>query len=815
MSNYGKQAGDYIGAGLAVMPTKAKDGLPKYPAVSEVVPIRSQPLTAGEFTELEEGRPIRGGAIKPTGKTEGIAILTGAVSGGLELLDIDTKYDLTGTLWADLSKAIQTELPDLWPLLTIAETISGGRHILYRCETISGNKKLASRPATEEERAKGETKHALLETRGEGGYLVAAPTQGYKLTQGSYLSIPTITPEQRTALWCIAADFDQLPEEEPTQTTKERKPKEDGSPLTPMGDYNERGDVVGLLASHGWKVVRRSGQRVYLLRSGSPSSAISGNWHEGKRRLYVFSTSTSLPAEKPLSATDVFNVLECGGDLKETTRKLRAMNYGDPYQPKQRERAVPQSAATIDPEPPIILEEVGISVNIVNRVTGEATNIPDLTQLDTHRETAGEVVVTGNGNTSQALKAARATRRLGRRIYIEEDGTQYALWQYALKALIERHSGQLDAMGEDALLQDVVKTGLELEPLDRDRYLKAFTDLEEVKESGVKLETLQTIAEQLETTRAKEKQREAVKGLLREAQTQAEEGKVSEAIDTLTEGLPEARAISMEAELGKLLIPTSEAEVMAKMANAPEGIELDYTMWEYEAERKRYKEPWPLTLPAGALTVIAGASGHGKTSFMINAALQATDKAKGGVVFFSYEESKEAVTIKTLVSFMGHPISADSRRTAFSFYRGKGDADWIKTEAQPLFDGKRREFFSKFIDTGRLNIQDVTPPAEALCDTIRYLHKERELGAVFIDYIQLLRLKAKQRSSSRQEELSHICDLLKIVAKETGLPIILGAQFNRTVTNPMQMEYTRIRDCLLYTSPSPRDGLLSRMPSSA
>ena len=26
---------------------------------------------------------------------------------------------------------------------------------------------------------------------------------------------------------------------------------------------------------------------------------------------------------------------------------------------------------------------------------------------------------------------------------------------------------------------------------------------------------------------------------------------------------------------------------------------------------------------------------------------------------------------------------------------------------------------------------------------------------------------------------------------------------------------TRLRDCLLYTSPSPRDGLLSRMPSSA
>ena len=28
-------------------------------------------------------------------------------------------------------------------------------------------------------------------------------------------------------------------------------------------------------------------------------------------------------------------------------------------------------------------------------------------------------------------------------------------------------------------------------------------------------------------------------------------------------------------------------------------------------------------------------------------------------------------------------------------------------------------------------------------------------------------------------------------------------------------DYDLVRDCLLYTSPSPRDGLLSRMPSSA
>ena len=31
----------------------------------------------------------------------------------------------------------------------------------------------------------------------------------------------------------------------------------------------------------------------------------------------------------------------------------------------------------------------------------------------------------------------------------------------------------------------------------------------------------------------------------------------------------------------------------------------------------------------------------------------------------------------------------------------------------------------------------------------------------------------------------------------------------------IQNSMDRLRDCLLYTSPSPRDGLLSRMPSSA
>ena len=46
--------------------------------------------------------------------------------------------------------------------------------------------------------------------------------------------------------------------------------------------------------------------------------------------------------------------------------------------------------------------------------------------------------------------------------------------------------------------------------------------------------------------------------------------------------------------------------------------------------------------------------------------------------------------------------------------------------------------------------------------------------------------------------------LIRIYKKTSHLPILLSDQVRREI--PL---------CLLYTSPSPRDGLLSRMPSSA
>ena len=70
-----------------------------------------------------------------------------------------------------------------------------------------------------------------------------------------------------------------------------------------------------------------------------------------------------------------------------------------------------------------------------------------------------------------------------------------------------------------------------------------------------------------------------------------------------------------------------------------------------------------------------------------------------------------------------------------------------------------------------------------------------------------------------EEEHLHMMKILAYLIERNGQPVIPATKkpkadyksiyeiFNRT--------FKQEKDCLLYTSPSPRDGLLSRMPSSA
>jgi hypothetical protein len=269
-------------------------------------------------------------------KARGLAVVCGAVSGSLEVVDVDCKYDLTGTLFDDLMQRIVDDLPEIAGKLVIAKTVGGGYHLMYRCDVIEGNLKLASRPTTDEERVQHphQLVKVLVETRGEGGYVVAVPTEGYAYTSGKPQDIIRITPDQREILLGICRSFNQVHEH---VSHKTHYVEQRSFNKSPFDDYNERGDIIGLLVAHGWTLVSEHGPKVIMRRPGDTKAASSGDYHRDKGLFAVFTTSTQFEPQKGYRPCAVFCMLECGGDWKQAARKLLDAGYGEPFKKVSRD----------------------------------------------------------------------------------------------------------------------------------------------------------------------------------------------------------------------------------------------------------------------------------------------------------------------------------------------------------------------------------------------------------------------------------------------------------------------------------------------
>ncbi|MFA7019743.1 MAG: bifunctional DNA primase/polymerase, partial [Sphaerochaetaceae bacterium] len=505
------KAKEYLKAQLSVIPTKED----KRPALPTWTPYQSQRIKEDEVDALFN-------------TAKGIGIICGAISGGLEVIDVDTKHDTTGSLWEELRGLIEDNLPELYSRLVIAQTISGGYHIYYRCSSIAGNLKLSTK----------KNREVLVETRGEGGYVIAPPTPKYTYIQGDPGNIPTITPEDRDILFSISKSFNELEEIKPkVNTTTSTTYNSTG--LSPFEDYNQRGDIVGLLKSKGWRVVNQKGERINLLRPGSTDSKTSGNYHTGLRVLRVFSSSTEFNPNKGYSPSQVFSLLECNGDNKLTYRRLLDLGYGEPY---KGEDVRPTQVKT---------ERIKVEVvNPVNRESSVISTPGDSLKIENIQTAIGEeVVITSPGSEAQdeILKAIDLILQTGKRIYIKEGSTELREYRYQLRAIfnkygtIQEESGGLTDRDTDSLLDEVVIVSTKLQPIDRDVFLKEFIELEAIKELGISEESLSITVDRLTSTRDKEAQAKEFKKLLSEATQLQDKGETDKALELLDSKVKEVK----------------------------------------------------------------------------------------------------------------------------------------------------------------------------------------------------------------------------------------------------------------------------------
>ena len=342
------------------------------------VPIRADgsKAPAVKWTERQDHLPseaeVRADHEDPA---RGLGVVSGAVSGHCELLEFEGRVmDRLPLVVAAMHDA---ELAEVWERIVVGWSElspSGGMHLRYRIADgdVAPNYRIAQRPATPAELAEhvaqergrigragwdeDKTRRALghletltvhdvpkvlAETRGEGGYAVAWPSNGtchpsggsWDRMAGGPDTIATITAAERAGLHRVVHDvLDETVPREPGPSRGGPPPTASGTTALdrPGDDFNARTSWPDVLEPYGWQPCGHTTGGALWTRPGKqPPEGHSAIVNNETHRLKVFSTSVAeLPTDGTLDRFAVYAHYEHGGNFGAAASALRAAGYG-------------------------------------------------------------------------------------------------------------------------------------------------------------------------------------------------------------------------------------------------------------------------------------------------------------------------------------------------------------------------------------------------------------------------------------------------------------------------------------------------------
>lgn len=358
--------------------------------VIPVRPDRSKAPAADRWRDLHtldrpaDTDPLFHAALQHHGPDVGIAVLTGSSSGQLELLEIEGPPEQAAALMGQLGDvAARAGLGDLWARIArgYAEASpKGGVHFLYRLAggPVPGNTKIARRPARSEELNDAEQRHlanrpghvfgrTTIETRGQGGYVIVAPTPAacsgadgpmrpWSFLAGTPSTIPVLTLDERAELHRLARSLDTMPAptddgQVPQQT---RLPMPAGGDERPGDRYAAETPWINILGPAGWRFLYEHGGKSYWCRPGKTSGVSATTTDTGggdPGGLWVFSSSTTFDPETLYTKFGAYAHLEHRGDMSAAARALAGIGTDNvvPLRPLQVPGGSPAPRNTGDP----------------------------------------------------------------------------------------------------------------------------------------------------------------------------------------------------------------------------------------------------------------------------------------------------------------------------------------------------------------------------------------------------------------------------------------------------------------------------------
>jgi len=163
------------------------------------------------------------------------------------------------------------------------------------------------------------------------------------------------------------------------------------------------------------------------------------------------------------------------------------------------------------------------------------------------------------------------------------------------------------------------------------------------------------------------------------------------------------------------------------------------------------------------LIIVAARPSVGKTAFSLNVAQNVAVRAKETVAIFSLEMSAAQLVQRIICA----EANVDAGRIRTGTLEGD---DWEKLT---MAIGTLSEAEIYIDDTPAITVADI----RAKC---RRLKKEKGLGMILIDYLQLIAGRGKA-GENRQQEVSEISRTLKQIARELEVPVIALSQLSRGV----------------------------------
>ncbi|MBL8068269.1 MAG: replicative DNA helicase [Armatimonadetes bacterium] len=165
----------------------------------------------------------------------------------------------------------------------------------------------------------------------------------------------------------------------------------------------------------------------------------------------------------------------------------------------------------------------------------------------------------------------------------------------------------------------------------------------------------------------------------------------------------------------------------------------------------------------GDLVIVASRPAMGKTSLVMNFAINVARAEEGAVAVFNLEMSGKQLARRMIATLAQVPMGALKQ------------ANLHPNDYQKLADACEDMYnLPIYID----DTSDVSPlEMRGKC---RRLKAEHGLSLVIVDYLQLMRGSGK-RNENRTQEIGEIARSLKVLAKELDVPVIALSQLNRGV----------------------------------